>query len=66
MLAEFNEVVHGVSESYRSEPAKVEAPAVESEQYDTDIMNTVRLVGMGVVINLIITLLTLGIVGYNL
>lgn len=25
MLAEFNEVVHGVAESYRSEPAKVEA-----------------------------------------
>lgn len=32
MLAEFNEVVHGVAESYRSEPAKVEAPAVETEQ----------------------------------
>lgn len=66
MLAEFNEVVHGVAESYRSEPAKVETPVVEPEQDDTDLMNTARLVGMGVVINLIITLATLGLVWYNL
>lgn len=30
------------------------------------MMNTVRLVGMGVVINLMVTLATLGIVWYNL
>lgn len=44
MLAEFNEVVHGVAESYRSEPAKVEA--VEQDivsEDDTDLKNTVEL-----------------------
>ena len=77
MLAEFNEVVQGVAPRH-SEPAKVEAPAVETEQdsvsvedsvseYDTsDLMNTVRLVGIGVVVNLMVTLVTLGIVWYNL
>lgn len=43
-------------------PVKVET----DEQDDTDLMNTVRLVGMGVVINLMVTLATLGIVWYNL
>lgn len=32
----------------------------------TDLMNTVRLVGIGVVVNLMVTLVTLGIVWYNL
>lgn len=73
MLAEFNEVVNGVAA--RNEPAKVEAveqDIVSVEQDDTasntstDLMNTVRLVGMGVVINLMVTLATLGIVWYNL
>lgn len=72
MLAEFNEVVHGVAESYRSEPAKVEAEQdIVSEDdstsvEDTDLMSTVRLVGIGVVVNLMVTLATLGIVWYNL
>lgn len=73
MLAEFNEVVNGVAA--RNEPAKVEAveqDTVSVEHDDTasntstDLMNTVRLVGMGVVINLMVTLATLGIVWYNL
>lgn len=73
MLAEFDEVVSGVAA--RNEPAKVEAveqDIVSVEQDDTasststDLMNTVRLVGMGVVINLMVTLATLGIVWYNL
>ena len=78
MLAEFNEVVHGVAESYRSEPTKVEAEqdivseddstSVEDTASDTstDLMSTVRLVGIGVVVNLMVTLATLGIVWYNL
>lgn len=71
MLAEFNEVVQGVA-SYRSEPAKVEAPVVESEQDDTasntstDILGTLKMVGSMVMVNMIITLVTLGIVWYNL
>lgn len=66
MLAEFNEVVHGVAESYRSEPAKVEAPVVESEQDDTDILGTLKMVGGMVMVNILITLAILGIVWYNL
>ena len=74
MLAEFNEVVHGVAESYRSEPAKVEAPVeqdIVSEDdstsvEDTDLKDTVELLRGVVMINMIITLVTLGIVWYNL
>lgn len=73
MLAEFNEVVQGVAESYRSEPAKVEAPAVETEQDSVSVeddtsglMDTLKMVGSMVMINIIVTLATLGIVWYNL
>lgn len=79
MLAEFNEVVHGVAESYRSEPTKVEAPAVETEQDSASVeasklaeddtsglMDTLKMVGGMVMINIIVTLATLGIVWYNL
>lgn len=81
MLAEFNEVVHGVAESYRSEPAKVEDSAsveapveqdivsVEDDtasSTSTDLKDTVELLRGVVVINMIITLVTLGIVWYNL
>lgn len=74
MLAEFNEVVHGVAESCRSEPTKVEAPVEQDSASeddstsveDTYLMSTVRLVGIGVVVNLMLTLATLGIVWYNL
>lgn len=74
MLAEFNEVVHGVAESYH-EPAKVEETETEQDSASvedtasntsTDLMNTIRLVGIGVVVNLMVTLATLGIVWYNL
>lgn len=65
MLAEFNEIVNGVVARHY-EPAKVEAPAVESEQGDTDLMNTLKTVGGMVMVNMIITLVTLGIVWYNL
>lgn len=72
MLAEFNKVVHGVAEFYRSEPAKVEAEQdIVSEDdstsvEDTDLMSTFRLVEIGVVVSLMVTLATLGIVWYNL
>lgn len=74
MLAEFNEVVNGVAESYH-EPAKVEETETEqdsaseddtSSDTSTDLMNAIRLVGIGVVVNLMVTLATLGIVWYNL
>nr|DAM42995.1 MAG TPA: hypothetical protein [Caudoviricetes sp.] len=65
MLAEFNEVVNGVAA--RNEPAKVEAP-VEQDivEDDTDLKDTVELLRGVVMINMIITLVTLGIVWYNL
>lgn len=70
MLAEFNEVVNGVA-SYRSEPAKVEASVEQDvdtvEQDDTsDLLNTLKTVGTMVAINMMVTLVTLGIVWYNL
>ena len=73
MLAEFNEVVNGVAA--RNEPAKVEAVEqgiVSVEQDDTasntstDLKDTVELLRGVVMINMIITLVTLGIVWYNL
>lgn len=65
MLSEFLEASQGVAQ-HRYAPAKVEAPAVESEQADTDLMNTLKTVGGMVMVNMIITLATLGIVWYNL
>lgn len=69
MLAEFNDVVQGVAD--RHEPSKVEETETEQDSASeddttTDLMNTVRLVGIGVVVNLMVTLVTLGIVWYNL
>lgn len=68
MLSEFNEVVHGVAEAHRSEPAKVEAPVEQDivSEDDTDLKDTVELLRGVVMINMIITLVTLGIVWYNL
>lgn len=80
MLAEFNEVVQGVAACH--EPAKVEETETEQDivsveasklaeddtasNTSTDLMSTVRLVVIGVVVNLMVTLATLGIVWYNL
>lgn len=46
MLAEFNEVEQGVA-SYRSEPAKVEAPVEQDivEDDTSDLLNTLKTVG---------------------
>lgn len=74
MLAEFNEVVHGVSESYH-EPAKVEETETEQDSASEDgtasdtstaLLDTLKMVGGMVMINMIITLATIGIVWYNL
>lgn len=74
MLAEFNEVVNGVAARH-SEPAKVEAVEqdVDTVEQDdtasstsTDLKDTVELLRGVVMINMIITLVTLGIVWYNL
>jgi hypothetical protein len=66
MLAEFNEVVQGVAA--RHEPAKVESPVEQDivSEEDTDLLNTLKTVGGMVMVNILITLVTLGIVWYNL
>ena len=67
MLAEFNEATQDVAQHRYCAPAKVEAPVEQDTVSEDDtLMSTVRLVGMGVMINMIITLVTLGIVWYNL
>lgn len=69
MLAEFLEASQDVAQHRY---AKVEAPAVESEQDDaasdtiTDFLDTLKTVGTMVAINLMVTIVTLGIVWYNL
>lgn len=63
MLAEFNEVVQGVAQ-HRYAPAKVEA--VEQDDTATDLKDTVELLRGVVMVNILITLATLGIVWYNL
>lgn len=71
MLSEFLEASQDVAQ-HRYAPAKVEAPAVEPEQCytasdtSTDLMDTLKTVGTMVAINLMVTLVTLGIVWYNL
>lgn len=66
MLSEFLEVSQGVAKSSRNEPAKVEAEQDSTSVEDTTLLDTVRLVGIGAVVNLMVTLATLGIVWYNL
>lgn len=71
MLAEFNEASQDVAQ-HRYAPAKVEAPAVAPEQDDTAsntstaLLDTLKTVGGMVMVNILITLATLGIVCYNL
>lgn len=65
MLAEFDEVSRDVAQ-HRYAPAKVEAPAVDPEQKDTTLLDTLKMVGGMVMVNILITLATLGIIGYNL
>lgn len=66
MLAEFTQDVA----QHRYAPAKVDE--TETEQYDTasntstDLLDTLKMVGGMVSINILITLVTLGIVWYNL
>lgn len=65
MLSEFLEASQDVAQ-HRYAPAKVEAPAVDPEQKDTDLLDTLKMVGGMVMINILTTLATLGIVWYNL
>lgn len=70
MLAEFNEVSQDVTQHVKVEETETEQDSASEDDTasvtSTDLMNTVRLVGIGVVVNLMVTLVTLGIVWYNL
>jgi hypothetical protein len=67
MLAEFNEVVKGVAQ-HRYSPAKVETPVEQGivSEDDTGLLDTLKTVGGMVMVNILITLATLGVVWYNL
>lgn len=65
MLSEFLEASQDVAQ-HRYAPAKVEAEQDSASVEDTDLMNTLKMVGGMVMANLLITLVTLGIVWYNL
>lgn len=68
MLAEVNRANEALSNFRKDANRVIETPVeVETnEQEDTALLDTVRLVGIGVVVNLMVTLATLGIVLYNL
>lgn len=71
MLSEFLEASQDVAQHHYA-PANVEAPAVAPEQdgtasnTSTDLLDTLKTVGGMVMVNILITLATLGIVWYNL
>ena len=73
MLAEVNRANEALS-NFRKDAAEMRAAETTetpvkvetNEQGDTDLMNTLKTVGGMVMINMIITLATLGIVWYNL
>lgn len=68
MLSEFLEVSQGVAQ-HRYAPAKVEEAETEQDSAsveDTALLDTLKMVGGMVMVNMIITLATLGIVWYNL
>lgn len=58
--------MNGVAESYHSEPAKVETVEPEQHVEDNNLLDTLKVVGGMVMVNILITLVTLGIVWYNL
>jgi hypothetical protein len=67
MLSEFREASKDVAQ-HRYAPAKVEAPVEQDiiSEDDTGLKDTIELLRGVVMINVIITLVTLGIVWYNL
>lgn len=68
MLAEVSKANEALSNFRKDAKCVIETPVeVETdEQDDTDLMNTLKTVGGMVMVNILITLATLGIVWYNL
>lgn len=68
MLSEFLEASQDVAQ-HRYAPAKVEETETEQDSAsveDTDLLDTLKMVGGMVMINILTTLATLGLVWYNL
>lgn len=65
MLSEFLEVSQDVAQ-HRYTPAKVEVVEPEQRVEDNNLLDTLKTVGGMVMVNILITLATLGIVWYNL
>lgn len=68
MLSEFLEASQDVTQ-HRYAPAKVEETETEQDSAsvdDTDLLDTLKMVGGMVMINILTTLATLGVVWYNL
>lgn len=65
MLSEFLEASQDVAQ-HRYAPAKVEAEQDSASVEDTALLDTLKMVGGMVMVNILITLATLGIVWYNL
>lgn len=65
MLSEFNEVSQDVAQ-HRYAPAKVEVVEPEQRVEDNNLLDTLKTVGGMVMVNILITLATMGIVWYNL
>lgn len=74
MIAEVNRANEALTNFRKDAKRVIETPVkVETDEQDsasveddTALLDTVRLVGIGVVVNLMVTLATLGIVWYNL
>lgn len=65
MLSEFLEASQDVAQ-HRYAPAKVETVEPEQHVEDSNLLDTLKVVGGMVMVNILITLVTLGIVWYNL
>lgn len=66
MLSEFLEASQDVAQHRYATQAKVEAPEEITVEDGTALLDTLKMVGGMVMINILITLVTLGIVWYNL
>lgn len=66
MLSEFLEASQDVAQHRYATQAKVEAPEEITVEDGTALLDTLKMVGGMVMVNILITLVTLGIVWYNL
>lgn len=66
MLSEFNEASQDVAQHRYAKIEETETEQDSASEDDTDLLDTLKMVGGMVMINILTTLATLGIVWYNL